>query len=81
MRLIHNASKKPLVEFLGKKTVFHNKYLEDQMRLLGVSIPPGLRSHFEGKDFVYLRDPTFQKAFREVYYLTSMDSQEFTWEE
>lgn len=50
------------------------------MRLLGVPIPPGMRSLFEGKDFIYLRDSTFQKAFKEIYYLTAMDPQEFHWE-
>lgn len=81
MRLVNVKNGKPLVEFKKDKTVFYNKYLEREMKRLGVSIPHGMRSRFLGKMEVLLGDPHFQEAFREVYYITSMDHNLFKWEE
>lgn len=81
MRLVNVKTKKSVVEFQGDKTVFHNKYLEKEMKEMGIPIPHGLRGQYEGKDCVYLEDTTFQRAFREVYYVTSVDVRQFHWEE
>lgn len=81
MRLINVKTNQSLVEFHGEKTVFHNKFLEKEMQELGIPIPHGLRGLYDGKDCIYLYDKTFQKAFREVYYLTSIDPSTFHWQE
>lgn len=79
MQLINKKTKTPLVEFQNKKTIFYNKFLEREMRTLGILIPHGLRGVFHGKDYIYFGEEDFQKAFREVYYLTSMNTDLFYW--
>lgn len=81
MRLIKRKTGRPIVEFKGGDTVIHNKFLEREMRSIGIPIPHGLRGLFHGRDCVYLDDDDFQKAFKEVYFLTAMDAEEFTWEQ
>lgn len=79
MKLVNKKNNQSIVEFSEEKTVFHNKFLEQEMRTLGIPIPHGLRGVFQGKDFIYLGDADFQKAFREVYYLVSMNHDQFQW--
>lgn len=79
MRLVNKKTHLPLVEFTGPMTIFHNRFLEHEMRSIGITIPPGLRAFYEGKDIVVLGDAHFQKAFREIYYLTTMDCSLFQW--
>lgn len=80
MRLVNSKSRQTLVDFTTTGAVFYSKYLEEEMRRCGIPIPPGLRARFGGKDFIYLGDPDFQKAFREVFYLTAFDPGLFIWE-
>lgn len=79
MRLVNLKSNKPIVEFRGEETVFYNKFLEKEMRMLGIPIPSGLRGDFEGKDTVYLENQNFQKAFKEIYYPVAMGAHLFRW--
>lgn len=80
MKLVNVRTNQPLVDFQENKTVIYNKFLEHEMETLGIPIPHGLRGLFDGKDTVLLRDANFQKAFKEVYYLTAMDQKLFKWE-
>ena len=61
--------------------MLHNKILEHEMRSIGIPIPHGLRGIYHGKDCVRLEDEEFQKAFREIYYLTVMNPEAFHWSE
>ncbi len=79
MKLVNIKSGKPLVEFKESETIFYNKYLEREMKRMGISIPHGMRALFEGKDHILLGDPHFQEAFKEVYYLTTVDHELFKW--
>jgi len=79
MQLINRKTQIPIVEFQKRKTIFHNRFLESEMRTLGILIPHGLRGVFNGKDYVYFGEEDFQRAFREVYYLTSMNTDLFRW--
>ncbi len=81
MRLINTNTAQSLVEFQGNETIFHNKFLEREMEMIGIPVPPGLRGVYHGKDCICLGDEDFQKAFREIYYLTAMDPREFQWHE
>jgi len=81
MRLVNVQTKKPLVEFIGEKTLIHNKFLEEEMKMMGIPIPDGLRGLFQGRDYVHLHEEKFQEAFKEVYYMTYMDPRLFKWEE
>ena len=79
MKLINSKTHLPLVEFNGKKTVFYNKFLEKEMKTLGIPIPNGLRGIYHGKDNIYLGEEEFQLAFKEIYFVTRMDPSEFHW--
>lgn len=80
-KLVNKKSGKAIVEFEGEKAIFHNKYLEHEMRELGIPIPHGLRGVYYGKASLRLGEEGFQKAFREVYYLTTMDPALFEWQD
>lgn len=79
MKLINTKTKSPLVEFKKDRTIIYNKYLEQEMKTLGIPIPHGLRGLFHGHDIVFLGDEDFQTAFKEIYYVTTIDPQTFQW--
>lgn len=79
MRLINIKNKQLIVEFKEDDAIFHSKFLEHEMRDMGIWIPHGLRGVYQGRDCVYLGEEQFQQAFKEVYYLTYMDSTQFKW--
>ncbi len=78
-QLVNTQTKQPIVEFREGNTLIHNKFLEHEMREIGIPIPHGLRGLYHGKECVRLGDTEFQKAFQEVYYLTVMDPDLFQW--
>lgn len=79
-RLVNVQTQQPIVEFEGEQTLIHNKFLKLEMQELGIPIPHGLRGVYHGKECVRLEDSEFQKAFQEIYYLTSMNPQTFRWD-
>ena len=79
MKLINTNTSQSLVEFQGDRTFIHNKFLENEMRTIGIPIPHGLRGVYKGKDCIRLDDPEFQQAFKEIYYLTAMNPDIFQW--
>ncbi|MEZ5314615.1 MAG: hypothetical protein R3E91_00135 [Chlamydiales bacterium] len=79
MKLINIKTSQALIEFRDKQTIIYNKFLEQEMNRIGIPIPHGSRSLYQGKDYIYLDDPDFQKAFKEIYYLTIMNPQQFHW--
>ncbi|MFZ0565916.1 MAG: hypothetical protein WAM28_07010 [Chlamydiales bacterium] len=81
MKLVNKQTNEPIIEFEGKKTLFHNKFLEQEMRSIGILIPHGLRGVYHGKNYVRLEDEEFQKAFKEIYCLTSMNPDTFQWQD
>lgn len=81
MRLVNKQTEKTLVEFVDGRALIYNKFLEGEMRAIGISIPPGLRGVYNGKDCIRLGDDEFQKAFKEIYYITEMNSAMFRWED
>ncbi len=78
-KLINIQTNQPIVEFEKEKTVIYSKFLENEMRELGIPIPHGLRGVYHGKECVRLEDEEFQKAFKEIYYLTTMNPETFQW--
>lgn len=81
MRLVNVETKKAIVEFIGKKTLIHNKFLEEEMKILGIPIPDGMRGLFEGRDTIHLDEEKFQEAFKQIYFFSYMDPRHFKWEE
>ena len=56
-----------VVEFVDGSVEFGDCFLELEMELNGIYIPSSKKMDFEGKEIVYMNDPLFEKAFREVY--------------
>lgn len=81
MRLINTKTSQSLVEFEGDRTIFYNKYLEKEMRSIGIPVPHGMRGIYNGKECIHLEDAEFQQAFREIYYLTTMNPEMFRWQD
>ena len=81
MRLVNIHTHRSIVAFEDKATRIFNKFLEREMKSMGIPIPPGMRGLYEGRDVVYLGDREFQRAFKEIYYITSMDSRIFKWQD
>lgn len=81
MRLVNKNNQQLIVEFKEGKAIFHSKFLEHEMRAMGIVIPHGLRGHYQGRDCIYLGEEQFQEAFKEVYYITCMDSTQFKWQD
>lgn len=79
MHLINLETGEIVIEFNENGTVFHNHLLEKEMEKMGIAIPHGLRGGYHGKDLVHLGDPDFEKAFREIYYLSYLSSKRFKW--
>jgi hypothetical protein len=78
-KLVNRHTHQPIIEFEGEKTLIHNKFLEHEMRSIGIPIPHGLRGVYHGKECIRLEDQEFQKAFQEIYYLTAMNPDTFQW--
>lgn len=78
-KLINRHTNQLIVEFERDKTIFYSKFLENEMRSIGILIPHGLRGIYHGKDYVRLDDAEFEQAFREIYYLTTMNPDIFQW--
>jgi len=80
MRLVNLKSRRPIVEFREGKPVFYSKFLEHEMRQIGIAIPHGLRGIYHGKTTVTLEDHEFERAFKEIYYVTYMSPDQFHWQ-
>lgn len=81
MQLINKSTSQPLVEFKGANTIIHSRFLEHEMRSIGIPVPHGLRGVYHGKECVRLEDDDFQSAFKEIYYPTVMNPKLFEWRE
>lgn len=70
-----------VVEFQDDQVVFHDRFLEAEMKNHGVTIPPAMRDLFHGKSVVQMNDKDFPRAFKEVYYPLSIDTSVYEWDE
>ena len=80
MHLINLETNEIVIEFNESGTVFHSSLLEKEMERMGIAIPHGMRGSYHGKDLIHLGDPDFERAFKEVYYLTYLSSKPFAWQ-
>ena len=80
MRLIHSKTEMTIVDFSSQEILILDPILESFFKDEGIEIPPFLAKNFEGKECVFLDDPLFQKAFKEVYFKFSMDQASYHWE-
>ena len=61
----------------GETPQFSNPYIQKGFEEFGIIIPAALVKDYNGKERVYLEDPEFEKAFRELYFAFEMDPHEF----
>jgi hypothetical protein len=66
-KLMNRETGSVVVEFVDGSVAFGDCFLELEMELNGIYIPPSKKMDFDGKEIVYMSDPMFEKAFREVY--------------
>lgn len=81
MKLIHNKTDQPVIEFNAGKPTFYDRFLEKSIVRNGITIPPALKDEFGGKEVVRVGDKEFERAFVEVFYKMSMNSDLYHWEE
>ena len=79
MNLVSVTTNQTLVEFHDHKPIFHNKYLEKEMKEIGIVIPDFLRGDFQGRAVIKLDDDLFNRAFKDVFYPLHMDSSKYQW--
>jgi hypothetical protein len=81
MQLVNVKTGFIVVEYKKDKTIFHDRFLEQEMKQRGIIIPPHLQKDFGNKPVVRLNDKEFQKAFKEIYYQLSLNHQTYHWKE
>lgn len=81
MKLINKETQCIVVEFTDTKTVFHDRFLEAEIAENGITIPPALQEEYEGKEVIFVEDPQFLKAFKEIYYPLGMNPKVFEWKD
>lgn len=80
MKLVNSRSGFVLVEFKNGAPLFHDRFLEAEMKERGVVIPSNQRAEYEGKDTIYPGDPQFQRAFTEIYVPLVIASNRYQWQ-
>lgn len=81
MKLIHVKTKKPVAEFKKNETKFFSETMQWLMENNGITIPDFLQGEYNNQFVVFLDDPLFQKAFKEIYYDLDMNPEEYVWVE
>ena len=67
------------MEIHGERVTFHEPFLEAALTQEGISIPGPSQAEFDGKGIVTVEDSDFARAFRDVYYPLSMNSDTSVW--
>ena len=79
-KLINMKTGRAVVEFFSGRAIFHDRFLEEEMRQVGICIPSHMLEMFDGKSVIYLTDPLFEKAFIEVYTPFYIENALFQWQ-
>jgi hypothetical protein len=69
-----------VVEQIEGKIYFHDPILEDEMKELGVVIPPEHQARYEGCERVKFGEKGFFEAFREFYTVYIYDPDLYAWQ-
>ena len=81
MKLIHKTTRFVVAEMDNKSIIIKDPFLEKELKLKGIKIPPVLQNQFEGKTVVKMGDPLFPKAFKEIYLKLNMGESAYEWKE
>jgi hypothetical protein len=79
MDLIHVKSGYVMATTDGDKVTVKDPILYKELSLKGISIPQDKRNAYHEKKVVFMDDPLFPKAFRELYLKKDIDHAEFRW--
>lgn len=79
MKLFNTKTHFVVMEFKDHLPIFYDRFLEVEMKDLGITIHPILRKEFKGKEKVYPTDSLFKKAFLEIYYPMHLASPDYQW--
>jgi hypothetical protein len=80
MKLVNTKTGFVVVEFNQGKPMFHDRFLEAEMKETGILIPPALAKLFENKEVIFMGEPLFEKAFIEVYYPLCIANSVYQWQ-
>ena len=81
MKLINTKTGYVVVEFQNGRAHFHDRFLEAEMKETGILIPPAYTSQYEGKEVIFLGEPEFERAFKEIYYPLCIANLRYQWQE
>jgi hypothetical protein len=79
MQLIHLKTGFIVVEYQREKTLFHDPFLQREMKRRGILIPPSMRTEYNGRTVIRLEDADFQRAFKEIYTPAVFNNQMYVW--
>ncbi len=81
MKLVNNRNGFVIVEFKNGTPLFHDRFLEAEMKESGVAIPNNRINEFIGKITIFPDDPQFQQAFTEIYVPLTIASSNYQWQD
>lgn len=81
MKLIHKPTRFIVAEMDNNSIIIKDPFLQKELKLKGIKIPPVLKDQFEGKTVVKMGDPLFPKAFKEIYLKLHMEESSYEWKE
>lgn len=68
-----------LIHIQTKQDLFEDPIFQKSMSEFGIVIPRALQPQFSGKQRVYLEDPEFLNAFKELHFKFEMDPNLYEW--
>lgn len=77
MKLIDKETGDAIAAVEDGALVLYNRHLEDELKLMGIPIPPVEQDAFEGLDIIPYGHKLFARAFFEVYYPFHMNISQF----
>jgi hypothetical protein len=80
MKLINTKTGFVVVEFESGLVHFHDRFLEAEMKETGILIPSSHQADYGGKETIFLGDPEFEKAFKNIYYPLCIANVLYRWE-
>ena len=78
-QLINQQNQFIVVEVEGEQIKFNDPVLEEQMKEIGIFIPPSQRQYFDDKKTITLDDPQFLEAFEKYYIPSNLHQGSYKW--
>jgi len=80
MKLVNTKTGFVVVEFQNGKALFHDRFLEAEMKETGILIPRPHLAEYGNREVIFLGEDLFEKAFIEVYYPLCIANSLYQWE-